>query len=64
MKMEKLFFMYPNGQYKYKKFSNWSHIQVVPFWITLDFEAFNIPYENPEPQQNTKKKYFIKRIIH
>ena len=49
-------YRYPSDSYKYKKFTNWSHMQAVPFWITLDFEAFNIPVENdPDDSQKTRK---------
>ena len=51
-------YKYPDGQYKYKKFTNWSHMQANPFWITLDFEAFNIAVENDQDDSQKTRKIF------
>ena len=52
----KINYRYRSDEYKYKNFTNWSHTQANPFWITLDFEAFNIPVENdPDDSQKTRK---------
>ena len=37
-------------------------MQAVPFWIRLEFDAFNMTYDDAE-QKKVQEKYLIKRVI-
>ena len=42
------------------KFKNHYKMQAMPFWIILDFEAFNVPYEDQECKEKTRKIFHQK----